>query len=91
VARLGGEEFAILLPNIKQKDALILAERIRQAVKKVECPISESEKADVTLTVSIGVAAHHQGVNTLDDLLREADTAMYVAKNQGKDRVVAAS
>jgi diguanylate cyclase (GGDEF)-like protein/PAS domain S-box-containing protein len=84
-ARLGGEEFGILLPNTKAADAVILAGRVRQAVEEIRCSV-EGQIAQVT--ASIGVAEYSGGMQNLDTLLRSADAAMYQAKSQGRNRVV---
>ncbi len=81
LARWGGEEFMVLLPQTNPDMALALAERLRQRV-------SEYPFADVgRLTVSIGVA-HQQQLDTIDSLLKRVDTAMYRAKQTGRNRVV---
>ena len=80
VARYGGEEFVVLLPGARPDEALARAERIRQRFSPAN-PVS----------VSIGVA--HQVPSVQDDpltLLRRADTALYRAKRNGRDRVEAA-
>jgi diguanylate cyclase (GGDEF)-like protein/PAS domain S-box-containing protein len=84
-ARLGGEEFGILLPNTKREDAVILAERVRNAIEELHC---QREDIPITLTASLGVAALQTDMKNLDDLLRNADSAMYQAKNLGRNRVV---
>lgn len=84
VGRLGGEEFAILLPNTDGSHALILAERIRAAIEQESCLDNETK---LTFTASFGVAEFTMETNKLDDLLRNADTAMYQAKNEGKNQV----
>ena len=88
VARLGGEEFCVLLPNTRSEDAVKLAERIRLAVEEETCPIQGNQTMNVT--VSIGVAAESEGSDDrdLDSLLRNADSAMYQAKTQGRNRLV---
>ncbi len=80
--RIGGEEFAVLLPDTAQTDALALAEKLRQAIAAVAVPFGERE---LSLTASIGVAA---GNYDLDALLSQADAAMYRAKAAGRNRVV---
>lgn len=85
VARLGGEEFGILLPNTKAADAAVLAERLRLAIEKESCFM---RKERIGVTASIGVATFSKEMPNLDALLRDADTAMYRAKNQGRNRVV---
>lgn len=85
LARMGGEEFSVILPNTGIQDAVRLAERLRQAVEATGCPISDRQ---MNVTVSVGVASYQESISFLDDLLRDADTAMYRAKNQGRNRVV---
>jgi diguanylate cyclase (GGDEF)-like protein/PAS domain S-box-containing protein len=84
-ARLGGEEFAILLPSTTAKKAMVLAERLRVAIAENHCILSDNK---VSVTASLGVAEFSEGMQDLDDLLRNADSAMYQAKNQGRNRVV---
>jgi diguanylate cyclase (GGDEF)-like protein len=87
VARLGGEEFAVLLPNADQEIACIIAERIRV---NIEGQTVEADGHSIRHTVSIGVAmlskamAHELGA---DDLLKAADLALYEAKHGGRNRV----
>lgn len=82
VARLGGEEFVILCPNVCTADAVQCAERIREVFKNME--IISGHR--VSISASFGVAEYHQG-DTEDDLLRRADRALYRAKEGGRDRV----
>ncbi len=85
MARLGGEEFGLLLPNTKAEDAGVLAERMRRAIERESCFM---QKQTIGITASIGVATYRHEMPNLDALLRNADTAMYRAKNQGRNRVV---
>ncbi len=81
LARWGGEEFMVLLPQTNPDRALALGERLRQR-------ISEYRFTGVgRLTVSIGVA-HQQQLDTIDSLLKRVDTALYRAKETGRNRVV---
>ena len=85
VARMGGEEFSLLLPNTEKKDAAKLAERIRLAVEQESCQV---QKQTIHVTVSIGVASYSKKTPTLEDIIRQADHSMYKAKNLGRNRVV---
>lgn len=85
VARMGGEEFSILLPNTAMKDAVKLAERVRQAVEQESCQFQDQE---ISTTVSIGVASYDLKSSNLEGILRRADNFMYQAKNHGRNRVV---
>ncbi|HYM53691.1 MAG TPA: EAL domain-containing protein [Candidatus Dormibacteraeota bacterium] len=81
--RLGGDEFAILLEEVELADASAAAERVLDALKR---PFSLTGR-DVTLRASIGVAVRSGNSETAEDLLRDADTAMYAAKSLGKGRI----
>ena len=83
VFRWGGEEFVLLLPRTPLDTALSLAETIRVSVAKVS--ISGLPR----FTVSIGVA-HHEGNESIDELFKRVDDALYRAKNDGRNRVLAA-
>ncbi|GGO83137.1 hypothetical protein GCM10011348_26170 [Marinobacterium nitratireducens] len=91
VARFGGEEFAVLLPGTELADALRLADEMRESVKGLGISHRGSRVSDL-VTISMGVACM---VPTLDkrpqQLLKEADEALYRAKHQGRDRVVSAA
>lgn len=82
VARVGGEEFALILPSTDAHQAFVLAERLR-------CKIAEEFAADaVTLTISFGVASYPDGGVTASSLVRAADSALYLAKGSGRNRTV---
>jgi diguanylate cyclase (GGDEF)-like protein len=83
--RLGGEEFAALLPNTGAQDAVALAERVRVATEAA-CPIVEEAHA-VRMTVSAGVASLDEGTMALDAFLSTADFALLRAKAAGRSRV----
>jgi diguanylate cyclase (GGDEF)-like protein len=84
-ARLGGEEFAVLLPRTSGEQAMLVAERIREGVRRLDVPNPDAP-GDI-LTVSLGVASATPGVGGLaQGLLDAADDALYHAKNAGRDR-----
>ena len=86
-ARYGGEEFAILLPHTSLESALIVANRIGAIIGRLTFRIAEHE---VRITASIGVASTADaGVERAEDLVRAADQALFRAKREGRDRVVA--
>src|SRR5712691_190465 len=89
-ARLGGEEFAIMLPETSRTGALEIARRIRVAVATT--PFwAPSVEEHVTATLSFGVAGFPEDGTQATDLVHAADLAAYCAKFQGRNRVVAAS
>lgn len=85
VSRIGGEEFAVLLPSTSADSAAVLAERIRNTVNNISIEIEEG--VILNLSVSIGVASYENG-DTPDSMLRKADQALYFAKNSGRNRVI---
>lgn len=86
VARFGGEEFAVILPETTIGGALIVAEKIRQGVRELNIAHGSSPSGLVTL--SIGIASAAPGFdNPHDDLILSADRALYRAKSEGRDRV----
>ena len=85
--RLGGEEFAVLLPETDLEGALVAAERIRRAVEESELALSDAIR--IRFTASLGVASH--AGDPADRLLQRADAALYQAKADGKNRVSVAA
>jgi diguanylate cyclase (GGDEF)-like protein len=85
IARYGGDEFVILLPETNIEKAFSLAERICQNVNKI--PIETIPKSNAFLSVSIGVS-EFDGKEKLESLLHRADEALYEAKHLGKNQVV---
>jgi diguanylate cyclase (GGDEF)-like protein len=83
-ARIGGEEFATLLPNTALHDALRLAERVRAVIEGATHAVGEDV---VRITVSVGVAPLNEGTAALDAFLSAADIALYRAKAAGRNRV----
>jgi len=85
VARYGGEEFIVVAPGTWSADALILAERLRTAVEKIEDPVYSVLGGT---TISIGIAGYPEHAGELALLLERADKALYRAKTTGRNRVV---
>ncbi|MBN2482635.1 MAG: sensor domain-containing diguanylate cyclase [Candidatus Omnitrophica bacterium] len=83
IARYGGEEFTLILPHTNREEAVIIAERIRQAVES-------SEICNSRLTVSIGIASFDEDAKDKEELIRKADIALYRAKREGKNRIILA-
>ena len=83
IGRYGGEEFAVVLPDTDEPNAMIIAERIRMHVADIMIPGEEK-----SLTVSIGVTTRDPTeLTTVDAILEEADSALYEAKRLGRNRV----
>ena len=80
--RLGGEEFAVLMPETAKPGALMAAERIREAVERA---VLKQGETTISITVSIGAVA---GTGSVEDALIQADKALYRAKREGRNRVV---
>ena len=86
LARFGGEEFALLLPNTSAAGAMEAAERVRQTIESRPPPIAEHT---IRVTISAGVASTEQAtLGDSESLVRAADQALYRAKRQGRNRVV---
>jgi diguanylate cyclase (GGDEF)-like protein len=86
LGRFGGEEFVVLLPETNLDMAVNVAERIRDSLEKTVIPIEEKQ---VKITASIGVSTYQLEDQKIDVVLQRADQALYQAKNQGRNRVVA--
>jgi len=81
--RIGGEEFALLLPETSLSGATDIAVRVRRACHGISLPASDSRR----VTVSIGVTQVRSGDSNFDEVLARADETLYRAKNNGRDRV----
>jgi diguanylate cyclase (GGDEF)-like protein len=85
LARIGGEEFAILLNNTNEKNAYILAEKIRLAIKNLSYRNNDIE---IKTTITLGISQLRQEDNDLDSIIIRADKALYQAKNTGRNKSV---
>lgn len=85
VGRRGGEEFAILLPNASEADAIEQAERVRQIIQ--DYVFESDDGQEVRATISVGVALFPRDASDIVSLDRVADRAAYLAKRMGKNRV----
>jgi diguanylate cyclase (GGDEF)-like protein len=84
LGRIGGEEFAVLLPETDISEAFSIAERLRSAIEQHQ---TQSNGVAVQCTVSIGIAAFDRQQDGLKDLLKKADDQLYLAKDNGRNRV----
>jgi diguanylate cyclase (GGDEF)-like protein/putative nucleotidyltransferase with HDIG domain len=89
-ARFGGEEFAILLPETAPEQALEIAERIRRTVSETQFDV-ETSSEPIHATVSLGVAGYPKHGSDANELIHQADLAVYRAKLQGRNRALSAS
>lgn len=84
-ARYGGEEFVLVLPETPPPEALAVAERLRESVQSMEFP---RPMENLTVTISLGVATYpSERIDCIDSLIRQADEALYRAKQSGRNRV----
>ena len=87
LGRLGGEEFAVVLPVCSPNEATAVAERLRRRVAQTRLIIGDNK---FTMTVSVGVAVRQQADFKIDQVIARADTALYQAKASGRNRVITA-
>jgi len=86
-ARYGGEEFAVILPETEFEDAIAIAERLRKQIELYEFP---GQKKPLHVTISLGVALYDpERDRSKDDLIKRADEALYMAKEAGRNKVIA--
>ena len=84
LARIGGEEFAVILPSVDLADAMTVAERLRAQVELIPAVY---EQHVIAYTISIGVAAMDDSLTGFDGLMKRADQALYAAKRRGRNQV----
>lgn len=83
IGRYGGEEFVVLLPGTSEISATKLADRLLSIVRKLEIPF---DGKIIKITVSLGIAQCHTGMENWEELLKRADMALYQSKQNGRDR-----
>jgi diguanylate cyclase (GGDEF)-like protein len=88
VARYGGEEFSLIFPETRKEDAARIAERLRRSV--AETAVDAGTGEPLRVTISLGVATFPQDARDIRELIAKADQAMYRAKGNGRNQVVAA-
>lgn len=93
VGRWGGEEFVGLLPGATSQVALLVAQRLRHNVESLTIANLQARNIlvgdEISITISIGVATYRGPGDSIDDLIHRCDTAMYQAKAEGRNRIVA--
>ena len=90
LGRLGGEEFAVLLPGVDAAELTAAAERLREAVAALSIHAEDGQPIPVTASLGCALAVPGGALDMADDLLQSADEALYEAKNGGRNRVVLA-
>lgn len=88
VARVGGEEFAVLLPATDMEGGRAFAERMRVSIQ--DTPVRLDDGRHISVTVSFGVSVHSGSMASPEQLYNAADKALYQAKNSGRNRVIVA-
>ena len=88
--RFGGEEFIVVMPDTSAEMAAGVAERLRTIIESLPFPIPQAD-GPLKITASMGIASLRLGSDTAEALLKRADTALYQAKHEGRNRVVAAA
>lgn len=83
--RLGGEEFAVLLPNTGTSEATDVMNRLREEL--AEAPIADTDQHSIFLTISVGLAELTPGIASVEAFLSKADSALYAAKRNGRNRL----
>lgn len=86
-ARIGGEEFALLLFNAKIRRAYIMAERIRRIIADSKIKINEDTKETVSITISVGISTFTNYDTSIENIIERSDKAMYLAKKEGRNKV----
>ena len=89
VARFGGEEFAVILVGCPEDALLVLAEKVRSTVEEMTVDAARPKRHGIS--VSVGAAYFGDANMNAEDLIAEADAALYKAKDEGKNRVVVSS
>jgi len=87
IARIGGEEFSVIMPQTEKDEALLVAERIRGSLREL-LPRTWRNFPRDTITVSIGIATFPYDGKERKELIRSSDKALYAAKMEGKDRTI---
>lgn len=85
MARIGGEEFVILLFKTNTEDALFLAETIREAISKIAIACEAQDKT-ISVTTSVGISKNRRNDEVFDEIFERSDKALYQAKSQGRNQ-----
>ena len=83
LGRWGGEEFLVICPHTKQIDAKVIALKLNRVLQE-----HKFKNYPNSVTISVGVASYYKGIEKFDEIISNADKALYEAKNQGRNRVI---
>ncbi|QPM90091.1 GGDEF domain-containing response regulator [Pseudooceanicola algae] len=86
LARIGGEEFLVMLPETGPNESLYIAGQLCETIRRSPIPIGEGQ-APLNLTISLGLTIGHRGQRSAEELIADADSALYSAKRSGRDQV----
>jgi diguanylate cyclase (GGDEF)-like protein len=89
IARYGGEEFVCLLPNTNAASAALVAERLRTGVAERKHDVGVDTMIDLTISIGCATTSAHAPFSSVKELLAAADRRLYLAKQRGRNRVVA--
>ena len=87
LARYGGEEFCVLMPETSAREVVIYAERIRNAIKKLEFKTDKGEAVNVTISGGIVTSENNENITQYTNFVKAADSALYRSKETGRDKV----
>ncbi len=87
IARYGGEEFVVLMSGADKNEGAIVAEKLRKKIEAYPFPALQKGVEPLKTTISLGVAEYSADMNSTDDLVKYADSALYKAKEDGRNRV----
>ena len=90
VGRYGGEEFLVVLPGLDSSQAELLAERVRAAISSVKLTLPNGQLLSLSASLGMSSISVHESA-TVDHLIKQADLALYQAKDSGRDRLVIAA
>ena len=88
--RFGGEEFVVIMPDTAPETAAAIAERLRYVVENRPFTLRQSG-TELNITASLGISSTVFGAASAEELIKQADRALYEAKHAGRNRVVAAA
>ncbi|WP_196594021.1 GGDEF domain-containing protein [Pectinatus sottacetonis] len=91
VARYGGEEIIIVLPSLSIKQGSLLAENIRKSIEAIYIRYQSNQKLQVTVSIGVSSIIPHTDCINPDILIKQADTALYLAKTKGRNKVIICS